>query len=179
MLELNNTFLLVIDIQGKLAHLMHEKEKLFANAKRMIEGAKTLGFPIIWTEQIPDKLGPTVPEVAEVLIGIDPIKKSSFSCCGDGGFIQTLERLPRRQALLIGIETHICVYQTASDLLKKNYEVHIVADAVSSRMPENKDIALRKMERLGAQLTCAEMALYEIMITADHARFRDILKIVK
>lgn len=180
MLTLNNTALIVIDVQGKLAQLMAQKETLFANLKRMIEGAQILNIPIVWTEQVPDKLGETTPELKEMLVETtQPISKVSFSCCGNETFMTELKRLNRKQALLTGIEAHICVYQTALDLLNMDYEVHVVADAVSSRAAENKQIGLARMQEAGARLTSTEMALFELLRVADGPQFKAITKLVK
>jgi nicotinamidase-related amidase len=180
MLTITNTALIVIDVQGKLAQLMVQKESLFANLERMIKGAQTLGIPIIWTEQAPDKLGETTPELKEILIETArPISKVSFSCCGNESFMAELKRLNRKQVLLTGIETHICVYQTALDLLKLDYEVQVVTDAISSRVAENKQLGLERMQEAGARLTSAEMALFELVRVAEGPQFRAVAKLVK
>lgn len=179
MLTPEEAVLLVVDIQGKLAQLMYQKDLLFANACRMVQGAQVLDLPIIWTEQIPEKLGPTVEPVAQALQNHELISKSSFSCWGEPRFREALQAEGREQVFLLGIETHICIYQTARDLLAQSYEVHVVADAVSSRTPENRSLALQKMQSLGAHLTCTEMALYEMLEDATHHKFRQILSIVK
>ncbi len=180
MLNIDNTALLVIDIQGKLAQLMYQKEVLFANAQRMIKGAQILDIPIIWTEQVPEKLGPTLPEISQLLVGsATPISKSSFSCCGHQPFMEAFKVLNRHQVLMTGIETHICIYQTALDLLNLGYEVQVVTDAVSSRVLENKQIGLERMKAAGAILTSTEMALFELLQVAEGAKFKEIAKIVK
>lgn len=180
MLTLDNTALIVIDVQGKLAQLMYQKEILFANLHRMIKGAQILEIPIVWTEQVPDKLGQTTPEIHRLLIETtQPISKASFSCCGHQPFMEQLRPLNRRQILLSGIETHICVYQTAIDLLEQNYEVEVVTDAVSSRSTENRQVGLMRMQEAGARLTTTEMALFELMRTAEGPKFKAIAKLVK
>jgi len=180
MLTLDNTILLVIDVQGKLAQLMDQKEALFDNLSRMIKGAQILEIPILWTEQAPDKLGQTTPEIGQLLSETGrPISKTSFSCCGHPPFAAQLKALERRQILLTGIETHICVYQTAIDLLAQNYEVEVVADAVSARRAENKQIGLARMQEAGARLTSAEMALFELLQAAEGPKFKEIARLVK
>jgi nicotinamidase-related amidase len=180
MLKIDQTVLVVIDVQGKLAQVMHQKEVLFANLEKIIKGASVLGLPIIWTEQVPEKLGPTSPEIAALLVSqTKPIAKSSFSCCGHPPFVDALKTLKGRQVLLAGIETHVCVYQTALDLLTADYEVQIVTDAVSSRTAENKQIGLKRMKTAGAVLTSTEMALFELLRTAADPHFKEIAKIVK
>ena len=179
MLAVENTVLVVIDVQGKLSCLMHEKEKLFENLRKIITGAQILEIPVILTEQNPDGLGRTIPEVADLLPGIQPILKFSFSCCGESRFVRELEALKRKQVLIAGIESHVCVYQTAMDLLGAGYEVQIVADAVSSRTADNRELGLEKMKNEGARLTGVEMALFELLRVAEGAKFKGILKVVK
>jgi len=178
MLNVENTALVVIDVQGKLAQLMHEKETLFDNVKRIIKGAQVLEIPIIWTEQNPEGLGPTLPEIAS-LLDSEPIAKFAFSCCGEEAFMRALEEVNRKQVLLAGIEAHVCVYQTAVDLVRLGYEVHILADAVSSRAASNKQLALEKMKDAGALLTSVEIALFELLKVAQGDKFKKILQIVK
>ena len=107
------------------------------------------------------------------------IGKMSFSCCGNEEYMQKLDELKRNQVLVAGIETHICVYQTAIDLIDEEYEVQVVADAVSSRTPENKELGLKRMYDAGAQITSVEMALFEMLGKAEGPQFKEILKIVK
>jgi len=179
MLSLNNTFLVLIDVQGNLANIQYEKEALFDNLERLIKGMQVLGVPIVVTEQNPKGLGPTISQLAQLLTGVQPIPKFSFSACGEKQFMQEIQKLNRKQALITGIETQVCVYQTAMDLLALGYEVQIVADCVSSRAARNRDIALQRLQREGAKLTCTEMVLFELLKGAEGARFKEILKIVK
>ena len=179
MLAVENTALVVIDVQGKLSRLMYEKEKLFENLQKIITGARILEIPVVLTEQNPEGLGSTIPEVADLLPDVQPISKFSFSCCGEKSFVRELEALKRKQVLIAGIESHVCVYQTAMDLLGAGYEVQIVADAVSSRTAENRELGLEKMKSEGARLTGAEMALFELLRVAEGAKFKELLKVVK
>jgi nicotinamidase-related amidase len=116
MLDIEKCSLVVIDVQGKLATLSYDREVLFKNIQILIKAAKFLDIPVLWSQQCPDALGPTVPQLAELLSGIQPIDKASFSCCGDKQFISKLSSINRPQVLLCGIETHVCIYQTAVDL---------------------------------------------------------------
>jgi nicotinamidase-related amidase len=179
MLDRNNTVLMIIDIQGKLAHMMHEWEMLFESVQKLIRGMQALDIPIVWMEQNPLAIGRTVSEIAELLEPAEPIEKLSFSCCGNDRFLEMLADLNRKQTLLAGIETHICVYQTAVDLLHRGYDVQVVADAVSSRTAQNRRIGLQKMCDAGAVLTSVETALFELLRVADGPDFRKILKIIK
>ncbi|MFP4439431.1 MAG: hydrolase [Chloroflexaceae bacterium] len=179
MLQVENSALLVIDVQGKLAQMMHEQEQLFGNLQKMVRGAQVLELPIIVTEQNPEGLGPTIPELAQFLPDTPSISKMSFSCCGNSEFMQAIKALGRRQLLMTGIETHICVYQTTRELLERGYEVEVVTDAVSSRTPANKAIGLQRMQEAGARMTSSEMALYELLQVAEGPQFKEILKLVK
>lgn len=179
MLEIANVVLLIVDIQGKLAHLMDKKEVLFKNVQKLIKGIRTLEIPILWVEQNPQGLGPTIPEIAALLPDMQPISKMSFSSCRNERFMQSLSALDRKQILISGIEAHICIYQTAADLVDMGYEVQAVADAVSSRCLENKEIGLQRMRDSGVSLTSVETALFELLKVAQGDQFKKISRIVK
>ncbi len=179
MLDRQSTTLIVIDVQGTLAESMHEKDALFDQLRRLILGSRALELPILCTEQVPDRLGPTLPEIREVLTGVEPIRKQTFSCCGCADFSQALEELGRPQLLLAGIETHICVFQTAAELTEAGYDVEIVTDAVSSRTDANKQIGLEKCRDAGARMTSVETALFELQRTAEGDSFKTIIGLVK
>jgi nicotinamidase-related amidase len=179
MLELNSSVLLVIDVQEKLFRAISAKEKMLDNLQRLIKGIKVLEIPIIVTEQYPKGLGPTVKEIASLLTGVKPIPKTSFSCCGDKAFSKEFERLGRRQVLLAGIESHVCVYQTAADLINAGCEVYVVGDAVGSRTEENHEVGLKMMEGLGVKPTSTETVLFELLKIAEGDKFKAISKIVR
>ena len=179
MLATDDALLVVVDVQGKLARLMADKETVFANIQRMIRGAQALSLPILWAEQIPDKLGATIPEIADLMADLEPIPKTSFSCAGDAAFMAALEGHGRKQVLVVGIEAHVCVYRTAVDLAAAGYAVEVVADAIASRIATNRDVGLRKMAALGVGLTSTEMALFELLGDAGHPAFREVQAIVK
>ena len=178
MLKRKNAMLVLIDVQGRLAELVADSEALFANLRRLLDGMNALDVPVIVTEQLPEKLGPTRAEF-QALIDTPPIAKSSFGCCGEETFFQTLENSGRKQVILCGIESHVCVYQTATELLATGHKVYVVADAVSSRDPANKELALRRMENDGVRLTGTEMVLFELLGDANDPAFKSILQIVK
>jgi nicotinamidase-related amidase len=168
-----------VDVQGRLAEVMHDRDALFDNLERLARGMRALEVPVVWMEQIPDKMGPTLPRLAAALEGLAPIAKTAFSCGGSEPFMAELERLGRPQVALAGIETHVCVYQTACDLQAAGYTVAVVADAVSSRTAANRALALDRLARLGIHVVSTEMLLFELLRTAGHPAFRDILKLVK
>ncbi|MDF1543944.1 MAG: hydrolase [bacterium] len=179
MLEKENAVLTVIDVQGKLAALMQKHESLFTNVNRMIKAANVLDIPIVWTEQIPDKLGETVPEIKKNLDPDSLLTKTTFSCCGGPGFNERLQELGRNQVLVTGIEAHVCVYQTSLDLLKNGYEVHLVKDAVSSRIKSNYRLGVERIKEAGATMTSVEMSLFEMLKVAQGDEFKEIIRIVK
>ena len=178
MLNSKNTVLVIIDVQGKLARIMQNTDELFKNLAILIKGARLLDVPIIWMEQLPDKLGSTVEEVSVHLDGLKPISKDVFSCGQNAEFNDVLNDLNPTNVVLSGIETHVCVYQTAMDLLE-NYNVEIVVDATSTRLAHNKEIALEKIRRTGGQITSVETVLFEIQGKATGDTFKKLIEIIK
>lgn len=179
MLAQQNTGLIIIDVQGKLATLVADSDAIIQSISTLVSGMQVLGLPVVWVEQLPDKLGATVPAIAEHLSDSEPFAKSTFSALGNAAISQAIASTGRTDWLVCGIETHICVYQTVCDLVENGYCAHVVSDAVSSRNPQHKALALDKMQRLGAQLSCVEMALYELLERADIPEFKSILPLVK
>ncbi len=179
MLDPKSTVLVIIDVQGKLAQIMHDRDTLFKNLHILVSGVKLLNIPIIWMEQVPDKLGSTIPEIKDVLIDQKPIIKDVFSCMKNEEFNNQIKRINPNDIILAGIESHVCVYQTAMDLLEKKYNVYIVADAISSRISKNKELGIERMILEGAMQTSVEMLLFEIQGGAKGDRFRQISKLVK
>jgi len=179
MLKSERSLLIVTDIQGNLARIMYERVSLFRNAGVLIEGMKILGVPILWIEQYPQGLGPTVPEIASRLEGLAPLPKRTFSAMRDPAIIEAFERLNRSQVILTGIETHVCIYQTAMDLLEKGVEVHVPEDAVSSRTVRNRRVGIDKIVRAGGCLTSVETVLFEMLGIAEGEAFKKILQLVK
>lgn len=173
------TAIVLIDIQGKLAEIMHESEQLFNNLEKLIKGAKLLNIPIIWTEQLPEKLSTTTENLKSLLHDNKPIIKSEFSCVLNTEFAQYIKTKKFNHFLVCGIETHVCVYQTVKDLLEIGHDVELIADAVSSRTKLNKEIGIDKMLLLGAQVTSVEMLLLEEQVIAKGDEFRELIKIIK
>jgi isochorismate hydrolase len=158
---------------------MYEKDALFNKLRQVIGGAKALNLPILWCEQVPEKMGGTVHMTASLLTGLYPIRKSAFSCWSEERFRSEAQSLQRKQVLLAGIEAHVCVYQTAMEMVKAGYEVQVVADACSSRTPENKLIGLERIREAGAGLTCVETCLMELLRDAKAPEFKEILNLIK
>lgn len=179
MLHREDVALLFVDVQGKLADVMFERDELFRNLERLLQGCRVLGIPVLWFEQNPEKMGPTVPALAALIADAEPLAKMSFSCCRAPGFAQAWRRLGRRAALLAGIETHVCIYQTAAQLVAQGVAVQVAADAVSSRTARNRDIGLQRIGQAGGTMTSVESFLFEMMDDANDPAFRDILRIVR
>lgn len=179
LLKPDHVALLVVDVQGRLARLVHDSEAMIRNQQILIEGCRALDVPVIWTEQVPDKLGATVGELKEKLEGIPLCTKTSFSCYGDPVVKAAIAETGRGQVILCGIETHVCVWQTAAQMKSAGYEVFVAADAVGSHNPYNKEIGLKRMAAEGIRLSNVEMALFELMVDATHPRFREITALLK
>lgn len=176
MLDIENTVLAVIDLQGKLAGMVHEHEKMLTHIHYFIKASQAFNLPILWSEQAPDKIGETVESIKGLLLPvIKPIHKRSFSCWGCPEYVEGLKKINRRQILVTGIETHVCVYQTVHDLHTHGYEVYLVADAVSSRHEFDRDLAIARMRDEGIIITTTEMAMCELLKTADHPKFKEII----
>lgn len=179
MLQIQDCCLVVVDVQGRLAQLMHDKHTLFKNIQILIKAAKILDIPIIWCQQCPQALGDTIGQIAELLPGIQPLNKATFSCCGLEQFNQGLNALNRRQIILCGIEAHVCIYQTAVDLLNAGFYVQVVADAVSSRTLADRQTAVEKLKTLKTDISSVEMTLFELLVTADHPKFKPVVELIK
>jgi nicotinamidase-related amidase len=175
MLERERTALVVIDMQEAFRPAVGEFEAVAHNAAVLVQGARALGLPVIVSEQYPRGLGETVPELAGALEGIPRLEKLAFSAARAEGF----DLDGRDQALVCGIETHVCVNQTVHDLLDAGIQVQVATDAVSSRTAANRRAGLAKMEASGALLTSTEMALFELVGRAGTDEFKTIQALVK
>lgn len=174
-LDRSRTALVVVDVQEAFRPVVREFERVAHNAGVLVQGARALGIPVVATEQYPRGLGATVPEVAEHLDGAEPVEKTVFSAAAAQGF----DLDGRDQVLLCGIESHVCVSQTAHDLLDRGVEVHVARDAVSSRSEENSELGLHKMESAGAVLTSVEAALFELLGEAGSEEFKTVQRLIK
>ncbi|MBZ5614534.1 MAG: hydrolase [Acidobacteriia bacterium] len=180
-LEADQCALIVVDIQEKLLPPIWEKERFVRNAQLLIRLAGILKIPALVTTQYTKGLGNTVPEIASLLPGSPPIDKLTFSCFGSDVFCSLLKRLPgkRTTALLCGMETHICVMQTALGALREGYLVHVASDAVSSRTELNWRIGLGRMRSAGAILSSTEMIVYELLRASGTPAFKELLPHLK
>ena len=174
-LRRDRTALVVVDVQEAFRPAVLDFDRVAGETAKLIQGARALDLPVLVTEQYPKGLGATVPEIAEHLDGVDPIEKLCFSAAAADGF----DLGGRDQALVCGIEAHVCVSQTAHDLLERGVEVHVARDAVTSRTEENREVGLRKMERAGAIVTSVETALFELLGAAGSDEFKQVQRLVK
>jgi nicotinamidase-related amidase len=175
MLDRERAALIVVDVQEGFRPAVVDFDRVTGNVAKLVRGAHILGVPVVVTEQYPKGLGSTVPEVAEHLEGLAPIEKVCFSAAEADGF----DLGGRGQALVCGIESHVCVSQTAHGLLDRGLEVHVARDAVSSRTEENRELGLHKMEGSGAVVTSVEAALFELLGAAGSEEFKQVQGLVK
>jgi nicotinamidase-related amidase len=174
-LDPERTTLIVVDVQEGFRKAIPDFDRVAKATTTLIEGAEAIGIPVVVTEQYPKGLGKTAAEIAEHLPeGTEPLEKVCFSAADAEGF----DLGGRDQALVCGIETHVCVNQTTYDLLGSGVEVHVAEDAVGSRFEENKRVGLRKMERAGAVLTSVETALFELLGQAGTDEFKRVQKLI-
>jgi len=178
-LKRDDSLLVIVDIQERLAVAMTEKERVVTNTLHLIESAKLLGVPLLITEQYPKGLGPTVPEVRNAVQTYAPIEKITFSCCGGKFFMEAVQETEKKQIILVGMETHVCVLQTCIDLLQNGYFVHVVSDAICSRTKQNYKTAIEYMRDAGAVITCTETVLFQLLVKAGTEEFKAISKRIK
>jgi nicotinamidase-related amidase len=175
-LRTDDALLVIIDMQERLLPVIAGRERLVENALKLIKFSRIVGLPILRTEQ--ENLGETASELREELKNIRPIIKLEFDCFESRAFTDRLDQLKRNTLIIVGIEAHICVAQTALHALSR-YAVHVVSDAVSSRSPQNWEVALQRMRQDGVTVTSTEMVIYELLGKAGTDEFREALKLVK
>lgn len=173
----SDTGLLVIDVQGKLMDKIPGKDGIVRRIGLLTDGAKVLGVPVQATEQYPKGLGSTVPELAPSLP--KPLEKLSFSCAGLPEIAANFRSKAVKKVLLTGVETHVCVLQTAMDLLAEGFQVYLAADATGSRHETDREFGLRRLEKAGVVLTTAEAALFEWTEKAGTPEFKQISNLIK
>jgi nicotinamidase-related amidase len=175
--------LVVVDVQERLVPAIDRElyERSIRNFKIVIEAAGTLGIPIVLTEQYPKGLGRTVPDVVQALEGkaFERIEKVSFSCGRDEGFLAAIAKTARRQVVIVGMETHVCVYQTSLDLINAGYEVFVLDDAVSSRFLHNYQSGIAALRDAGAVVVSTETAVFQWMKVAGTPEFKKISSLLR
>jgi nicotinamidase-related amidase len=179
-LDPSRAAVLVVDVQDRLTPAMPPDAlaRVVKYARALAGAAKELGLPVFATEQYPKGLGRTLPEIREVLTSA-PLEKVHFSCGADPAFAAALETARRRQVIVCGMETHVCVFQTARDLVAMGYEVHVCADAVSSRTEEHRRVGLELCREAGAIVTTAETAIFDLLHRAGTDTFKKVAPLVK
>ncbi len=175
----DNSLLVIVDVQGKLALSMFDRAGLLANLKRLIVSAPDLDVPVVVLEQIPGKLGPTLPILEINKANVPVFEKRTFSAWGQPEFVNYLKTTKRNHLVVAGIESHVCVYQSIADFQQAGYVTHVVADAVSSRTEKNYRLGLDMCREAGAGTTVTESLLFEWMVSVDHPAFRTILQRVR
>ncbi|MCW5940067.1 MAG: isochorismatase family protein [Fimbriimonadaceae bacterium] len=176
--RLEDSALIVVDMQPTFLGPVWEGERVLGRCRFIAECARLLGVPILVTEQYPERMGGTEPGLLQATEAA-PIAKMSFSCLGEKEFRKAWKALDREQAVIVGIETHICVTQTAYDLLEDEVDVIVCLDAVSARSEDRHKAAVKRMRDEGAGVAHTESVVYEWMQSAEHDRFRDVLAVVK
>jgi nicotinamidase-related amidase len=178
--ESQSTFLTVIDLQERLCGAIAGSREILPRVKVLIEGAKALNIPIIVTEQYPQGLGPTLPELKEILPPDVPfVVKTAFSCFGAEEYCREAEKTPRGSLVIAGVESHVCVLQTALDGLARGYEVYVPEDCVASRRDSDKASALALLRASGVHVVTSEMLLFLLLRDSRHPAFKTISKIIR
>jgi len=175
----NNSVIVVVEMQERLFPHIHEHRTLEHNCKILLSGFQVLKIPLLLTEQYPKGLGNTIQSIQSVLTIYEPIEKMTFSCCAEKKFTRRLTDLGRHNVILCGIESHVCVLQTTLDLSEMGYQPVVVVDCVSSRKPEDKEIALKRMQQENVLLTSYESILFELCSVAGTDVFKVISGLVK
>jgi len=176
LIKRKDSVLVVVDVQEKLVPVISKHKKMIENIVRLVRFAKIISMPVVLVEQ--EKLGATIKEIKTELPGLVPIKKIEFNAYKCSKFIKKIDELSRSNIILIGIETHICIAQTALDLLP-GFNVHVIGDATSSRSVENKDIALERLSQSGVVVSSTEMVIYELLERAGTSEFKKALNLIK
>lgn len=181
-LEASLAVLVVVDVQAKMlaAVTTSPREQITDKIRRLAGAAEVLNVPILYTEQYPQGLGPTHPDVkAHLASATGPIVKTTCSCWRDEGFRRALQRTDREHVILAGLEAHVCIQQTALDLLRVDYQVYAAADAIGSRFPGDLDLAIERMRHAGVEVSTTETLIFELVERCDHPKFKEILGLVK
>ena len=179
-----NVGLLIVDIQGTLAHRVHNSQSLIHNIVKLVQCCKLLGVPIVVLEQNPDGLGETIPEIETHVASAPHFKKFTFNAVADtdqysSDILSSLSEMALTRWLIVGIEAHVCVYQTVIGLLENNFNVYVVDDCISSRESSNAVLAINNMRDHGAQISSVEMAVFGLLKTCQHPKFREVLTLIK
>ncbi|MBN1952665.1 MAG: isochorismatase family protein [Bacteroidales bacterium] len=174
-----NTIALVIDLQDKLVPTAANSKELISSSICLLKGLKLLKIPILVTQQNTKGLGPTIPEINKTIGNFSYIEKMTFSCYREPAFIRVLNRIGKRNVIIMGLETHVCILQTTLDLLYNNFNPVIVHDCVGSSSETDKEVAIWRMRDVGSVITTCESILFELFREAGTDEFKELLKLVK
>ena len=179
LIERDSACLLVVDVQERLAPAMAEPDTVVRNVAILMQAAARLGVPILASEQYPQGLGRTVPELRALAPATAFFSKIDFSCATDSGLRARIAEAGRKQVVICGIEAHVCVLQTALGLQQQDYEAFVVADAVSSRAPLSHETALQRLRDNGVELVTTEMVVFEWLGKAGTPEFKELSRLIK
>ena len=171
--------LLIVDMQGKLANLVYESEVMLANTIKLIKSCQALEIPTLLLEQNPQGLGATAPEIRQCLEDTQSLEKHTFNALAEDHIKRRIMGMNKKHWLVVGIEAHICIFQSVQGLLLEGCQVQLVSDCISSRIKSNRDLAIDNMRHLGARITSLEMCIYQLMGSSKNPKFREILSIIK
>lgn len=175
----SSSVILLVDYQERFMPILHDNYETIKNIRLLLSGARIYGVPVFYSEQVPQKLGPTINEFKELLEGASYFSKKSMSCCGDESFVKNLKGRNIKQIAVCGIEAHVCVLQTVLDLINYGFQVHLVSDAVTTRLPHNKEIAVEKIKSAGGIISSVETILFEIAYEAGTDEFKRLQQLFK
>jgi nicotinamidase-related amidase len=178
-LDAPRAVLVVVDIQEKFRDLIHGMDQVVAGSSRLIRCCQTMDIPVVVTEHYPRGLGVTLSEIRRLIKPFECIEKTHFSCAGNQEFNDTLKKIGGNQIILCGIETHVCIYQTAFDLMRQGKQVAVAVDAVSSCSPSDREIGLKRMSEIGVQSMSVQMLMFEILKKAGTEQFKKVAPLLK
>ncbi|MGR3571128.1 hydrolase [Brevirhabdus sp.] len=179
LIRAQDSVLIVIDMQDRLVPAMQAPARTIRNTRTLLCAAAEVGVPVIMTEQYPAGLGATVPELAAVAGGATVLPKMHFSCMEDDGFAAAFRGTARKQAVIAGMEAHICVVQTAASLIEEGFDVFVVSDATASRTLESEQACLARLNASGAGIVTTEMVVFEWLGKAGTPAFKKLLPLIK
>jgi len=179
LLKRSRAALIIVDVQERFAPVINDMDAIVGNIVKLVRGCKILDIPVFYTEQYPKGLGKTVKEIVQYLPDIEPVEKLRFSICCENALMKPLKAKAVRQIILVGIETHVCMLQSALDFTEAGFQVHVVKDATGSRKNINRDTALQRMVQQGITVTTTESALFELTEFAGTDEFKQIATLVK
>jgi len=179
MLGRQHAVLALVDVQERFRPAVFEFGRVVKNACKLVEGFRFLDVPVIYTEQYPRGLGATASELKLLLEGLEPTEKVSFSCFGEPSFVEALEKLGRKNLVLAGLESHVCILKTALDALSRGFRVHVALDAVSSIRESDYRIALERLRQSGAFMASSEMLLFQLLDKSTQPEFKRVSEVAK